>query len=66
VTAVVALVAAALLAPAKPIPHFVKNVDVGGYRLAIECSGTGSPTVVLDSGVSTPRSAWYWCRRSYG
>jgi hypothetical protein len=60
VTALVALIASALLAPAKPVPHFVKKVDVGGYKLAIECSGTGSPTVVLDSGFSTPRSAWYW------
>jgi hypothetical protein len=61
-TALAALLAGALLAvPAKnPVPHFVKKVDVGGYKLAIECSGHGSPTVVLDSGFSTPRSAWYW------
>ena len=25
-------------------------VDVGGYRLHINCTGTGSPTVVIDSG----------------
>jgi pimeloyl-ACP methyl ester carboxylesterase len=62
VSALAALVAAALVAglPAKKVPHFVKRVDVGGYKLAIECHGTGSPTVVLDSGFSTPRSAWYW------
>lgn len=59
-TALVALLSAALLAPAKPIPHFVKKIDVGGYKLALECTGVGSPTVVLDSGFSTPRSAWYW------
>jgi deoxyribonuclease-4 len=60
-SALVALVAAALLAvPAKKVPHFVKKVDVGGYKLAIECYGRGSPVVVLDSGFSTPRSAWYW------
>jgi hypothetical protein len=60
-SALVALIAAALLAvPAKKVPHFVKKVDVGGYKLAIECSGRGTPTVVLDSGFDTPRSAWYW------
>jgi pimeloyl-ACP methyl ester carboxylesterase len=60
-SALVALIAAALLAvPAKKVPHFVKKVDVGGYKLAIECYGRGSPVVVLDSGFSTPRSAWYW------
>lgn len=58
-TALAALVAGALLAvPAKtPVPHFVKKVDVGGYKLAIECYGSGSPIIVLDSGFSTPRSA---------
>jgi pimeloyl-ACP methyl ester carboxylesterase len=61
-TALVALIAGAMLAvPAKkPVPHFFKKVDVGGYKLAIECRGKGSPIVVLDSGFSTPRSAWYW------
>lgn len=60
-SALVTLLAAALLAvPAEKVPHFVKKVDVGGYKLAIECYGTGSPVVVLDSGFSTPRSAWYW------
>ncbi len=61
-TALVALVAATLLAvpTQKPVPHFVKKIDVGGYNLAIECRGSGTPTVVLDSGFSTPRSAWFW------
>jgi len=62
VTALAALAAAALVAvpAAKPVPHFAKKVDVGGYRLAIDCRGSGSPTVVLDSGFSTNRSAWFW------
>jgi len=61
-TALAALVAGVLLAvPAKtPVPHFVKKIDLGGYKLAIECYGRGSPVIVLDSGFSTPRSAWYW------
>ncbi len=34
--------------------------DVGGHRLYLECTGTGSPTVVLTSGFGehTPRWAW--------
>jgi pimeloyl-ACP methyl ester carboxylesterase len=59
-TALTALLVAALLAPTKPVPHFFKKVDVGGYKLALECYGRGSPTIALDSGFSTPRSAWYW------
>ena len=63
-TALVALLTGAVLAmPAakKPVvPHFFKKVDVGGYKLALECYGKGSPVVVLDSGFSTPRAAWYW------
>jgi alpha/beta hydrolase fold len=63
VTALAALVAGALLAmptAKKPVPHFFKKVDVGGYKLALECYGKGSPVIVLDSGFSTPRAAWYW------
>jgi len=29
-------------------------VDVGGYRLHISCTGTGSPTVVLEGGLGEP------------
>jgi pimeloyl-ACP methyl ester carboxylesterase len=36
----------------------VRRIDVGGYKLAIECHGRGRPTVVLDSGFSTGRKAW--------
>jgi hypothetical protein len=37
---------------------FSRRVDVGGYRLAITCRGTGTPTVILESGFGTPGSAW--------
>ncbi len=37
-------------------------VDVGDHSLWIECSGTGSPTVVLDSGLG--ESSFYWARIS--
>lgn len=36
-------------------------VDVGGHKLHIDCTGTGSPTVVLEAGlgdVSTIMSSW--------
>lgn len=34
-------------------------VDVGGYRMHIDCIGKGSPTVVLDSGLSDSSLSWY-------
>ena len=33
-------------------------VDVGGYRLAIQCVGEGSPTVVLETGLGAPSEYW--------
>lgn len=33
-------------------------VDVGGYRLHLACQGTGSPTVVMDSGLGDPSLLW--------
>src|SRR5581483_7014518 len=33
-------------------------VDVGGYRLRIECIGAGKPTVVMDAGLAQDRSTW--------
>src|SRR5437870_8306166 len=35
-------------------------VDVGGYRLHINCTGTGSPTVVIESGWGDMSAAWGW------
>jgi pimeloyl-ACP methyl ester carboxylesterase len=32
-------------------------VDVGGHRLHIQCTGSGSPTVVLESGLGEPSMA---------
>jgi pimeloyl-ACP methyl ester carboxylesterase len=31
---------------------------VGGYKLNIDCTGKGSPTVVLESGLETPAKGW--------
>lgn len=35
-----------------------KLVDVGGFRLRIDCQGTGSPTVVMESGLDRTRKTW--------
>ena len=35
-----------------------KSVDVGGYKLNIDCTGKGSPTVILVSGLEVPASGW--------
>ena len=35
-------------------------VDVGGYRLHINCTGTGSPTVVIDAGWGDWSLPWGW------
>jgi pimeloyl-ACP methyl ester carboxylesterase len=33
-------------------------IDVGGYRLHIECTGAGSPAVLLDSGLGDGYTVW--------
>src|SRR5262245_6724412 len=33
-------------------------VDVGGYRLHINCTGRGSPTVIMEAGLSEPSLMW--------
>jgi pimeloyl-ACP methyl ester carboxylesterase len=42
----------------KPTDAFSRMIDVGGFRLAIYCRGTGSPTVVLESGGGRSSAAW--------
>jgi pimeloyl-ACP methyl ester carboxylesterase len=37
-----------------------RMIDVGGHRLYLECAGTGSPVVVLQSGLG--ESSSYWSR----
>jgi pimeloyl-ACP methyl ester carboxylesterase len=34
------------------------SYDVGGHRLHLQCTGTGSPTVVLESGLGEMSSSW--------
>jgi pimeloyl-ACP methyl ester carboxylesterase len=33
-------------------------VDIGGHRLYLECTGSGSPTVVLQAGLGEASSSW--------
>jgi pimeloyl-ACP methyl ester carboxylesterase len=43
--------------------HFAmagRLIDVGGHKLHIDCTGTGSPTVVLEPGLGEPSTAMAW------
>ena len=39
-------------------------VDVGGRRLHLNCSGSGTPTVVLESGLGESAAYWEWISAS--
>jgi len=43
---------------ARRSPEPGRLVDVGGYRLKINCMGTGSPTVILESGLGDILTEW--------
>jgi pimeloyl-ACP methyl ester carboxylesterase len=45
-------------ADAKSYPPPGQLVDVGGYRLHINCTGTGSPTVVIVAGLGDWSTLW--------
>lgn len=47
-------------ADAKAYPPPGQLVDVGGYRLHINCTGEGSPTVVIESGWGDMSASWGW------
>ncbi|HEV7649084.1 MAG TPA: alpha/beta hydrolase [Actinophytocola sp.] len=42
------------------------SYDVGGYRLHLNCSGSGSPTVVLQSGLGETSPFWSWITPAVG
>jgi pimeloyl-ACP methyl ester carboxylesterase len=44
----------------KAYPPPGQLVDVGGYRLHINCTGSGSPTVVIESGWGDSSAGWGW------
>jgi pimeloyl-ACP methyl ester carboxylesterase len=39
-------------------PQLGRSIDVGGYKLNINCTGEGSPTVLLEGGVGGPGLIW--------
>jgi pimeloyl-ACP methyl ester carboxylesterase len=45
-------------ADAKAYPPPGQMVDVGGYRLHINCTGSGSPTVVIEAGLGDWSTGW--------
>lgn len=45
-------------AEARRSPEIGRMIDVGGYRLKINCTGQGSPTVVLEAGLSDVSVEW--------
>jgi pimeloyl-ACP methyl ester carboxylesterase len=45
-------------ADARRFPQEGKSVDVGGYSLNINCTGQGSPTVILEAGLGVPAISW--------
>ena len=51
---------AAEAADLRAFPPPGQLVDVGGYRLHINCVGAGSPTVVIESGWGDMSASWGW------
>ena len=49
---------AAEAADSKAYPPPGQLVDVGGYRLHINCTGTGSPTVIIEAGLGDWSTTW--------
>src|SRR5215210_5893394 len=47
-------------ADAKAYPSPGQMVDVGGYSLHINCTGEGSPIVVIESGWGDSSAGWAW------
>jgi len=41
-------------------PHPGRLIDVGGHQLHIDCTGHGTPTVVLEAPATAMSSAWAW------
>jgi pimeloyl-ACP methyl ester carboxylesterase len=42
----------------RALPAGGRLVDVGGHRLYLHCSGSGSPVVILEAGLGASSSAW--------
>jgi pimeloyl-ACP methyl ester carboxylesterase len=46
------------LAEARMPPPPGRLVDIGGYRLHLDCTGTGRPTIILEAGLGDPGLSW--------
>jgi pimeloyl-ACP methyl ester carboxylesterase len=56
-----------MLAPAMPgadPSRFDGLVDIGGRQLYLSCTGTGSPTVVLEAGLGDSAAPWFAVERA--
>ena len=51
-------------APGAEPDRFDGFVDIGGRRLYLSCTGGGSPTVVLESGLGDPAAPWFAVERA--
>jgi pimeloyl-ACP methyl ester carboxylesterase len=49
----------AMIRDSKKFPASGQLVDVGGYKLHLYCTGTGSPTVILEQGGGGNSLAWF-------
>ncbi|MBX3081516.1 MAG: alpha/beta fold hydrolase [Anaerolineae bacterium] len=38
-------------------------VEIDGYRLHVQCTGAGSPTVILEAGAGGFSADWYWVQQ---
>lgn len=47
-----------LKADGRRFPQEGRSVDIGGYKLNINCAGQGSPTVILEAGLAVPAPSW--------
>jgi pimeloyl-ACP methyl ester carboxylesterase len=65
--AIMALAAGAVPASARadaPPPAQTRQVHVDGYRVTVDCMGTGGPAVILFSGFGDPHTIWAHIQRS--
>jgi len=46
------------LSDARRFPVRGRMLDIGGYRLNLNCTGSGGPTVILESGLGEPARSW--------
>lgn len=45
---------------ARAYPPPGRLIDIGGYRLHINCTGAGNPTVVIETGWGDSSASWGW------